>query len=253
MIAPSPESALWPLEIARLQAAFVSSPEHSARDALRGALWRLLFESLGRFLRIQSRGWRSLDPSDLEDIAAEIALEILLRAESGAWNPAGRSGAEISGYVAAAARNGWIDFVQRTTREPRMPEMGTPEVLPDSPLVQAAPASDDPADRAEARELARAVRECAEILPARERRVWFLRAFYEMSSRDIADHPAVRLNAPHVDVLVRRARVALRDCVQRKGHHLEGTPRAAFVELWDLLESMEERECGENPVPESGA
>ena len=59
-----------------------------------------------------------------------------------------------------------------------------------------------------------------------------------MSSRDIAAHPLVGVNAAHVDVLVQRARGALRDCLLSKGHVLEGEPSAAFIDLWDLLDSL---------------
>ena len=245
MKAPSSEEALWPREVARLQAAIRGTPSGPARDLLRGALWRLLFEALFRCLTLQSRGARHADRADLEDIASEKALEILSRAESGAWDSSGRSAAEISGYISTAARYGWIDHVQRSSRE--IPTSEEDEsVLPVDAHLATATATAAPTSRAEAAELALAVRECAEALPARERRVWFYRAYYDMSSREIAEHPQVQLKAPHVDVLAQRARAALRNCLEAKGHAAGDPPPGAFVDLWEALESMAEQDSIEN-------
>lgn len=253
MIASSNGESLWPLEVIRLQAALLAGRSGPARDALRGALWRLLFEALMRFLRVQSRHGRAPGHADLEDIASEKALEILSRAESGAWDLSGRSAAEVAGYLSSAARHGWIDLVHRASREVLTPEGGDIErSVEDSPGPSTAGHA-APTVGVEARELAHAVRDCAESLPARERRVWFFRAYYEMSSREIASHPLVGLRPPHVDVLVQRARMALRDCLRAKGHSSDDTPPGAFVELWDLLESMADEERGEPGARISGA
>lgn len=233
MIDPATDMARWPLELARLQSAILAAGDDAARDAARGEVWRLLFQALTRFLRFHSRTARGADPAVLEDIAADKALDLLLRAESGAWDLAGRTAGEIAGYVSRTARFGWIDHAQRASRftaEAEGLERGAPGHLSTS--------RESAADRAEAREFTAALRGCVEALPARGRRVWFFRAYYEMNSRDIAAHPLVGVNAAHVDVLVQRARGALRDCLLAKGHVLEGEPSTAFIDLWDLLDSM---------------
>jgi RNA polymerase sigma factor (sigma-70 family) len=227
----------WPLEIARLQATLRSTSCDMARDTLRGALWRLLFEALSRHLRFHGRSAPAAEPADLEDIAASKALEMLSRAESGAWDLSGRSAAEISGYVASAARHGWVDHVQRSARHVRL---ANDEAL--DPRVERgrhpARPEDSPANRTEAREIASALRACVERLPERERRVWLFRAYYEMSSRTIAQHPLISLNAAHVDVVAQRARAAVRECMTRKGHDVGDLPPGTFVDLWEVLESM---------------
>jgi RNA polymerase sigma factor (sigma-70 family) len=233
---------VWALEVLRLHAAVRSIPSGRERDGSRGDLWRLLFESLMRYLRGQSRSFRNCSVNDLEDIAAEKALEILGRAESGAWDLSDRSAAEVSGYIAKVARNGWLDFVKRAAREVRMNDDDSPE--PDGnglPKLHAERGT-TPSDLAESAELANAVRECAARLPERERRVWFFRAYYDMSSREIAAHPAVALKPAHVDVIAQRARDALRDCLRSKGHEGGDAPAGAFVEIWEQLESMARRE-----------
>lgn len=235
--------ALWPLELARLQSALTTTAgDPLRRDQARGAFWRLLFQSLTRFLRYHSRTDRGADPAVLEDIAADKALELLSRAESGAWDLAGRSAGEIAGYVSRTARFGWIDHAKRAARFTAEPDGAGPGV---SRYLTIAPGSS--ADRVESREFARAVRDCVEALPARGRRVWFFRVYYEMSSRDIAAHPLVDVNAAHVDVLVQRARRALRDCLRAKGHAIEDNPAVGFVEVWDLLHSLAPRERAGSP------
>lgn len=187
-------------------------------------------------LRFHARGGRAAPRADLEDICSEKALELLGRAESGAWQLAGRTGSEISGYVSKAARNGWLDLQARRKREPTMTEWeGNASAKVPLRLVTE---DSGPIDRTEGAELVRALRECVRKLTPRSRRVWFFRGYYGMTGREIAEHPMVRLNAAHVDVLVQRARQALRECMQGQGHALEGAPRGAFVELWDLLDSL---------------
>jgi RNA polymerase sigma factor (sigma-70 family) len=238
--------AQWPHEIARLQSAVQATGPGTARDHLRGRLWRLLFEALMRFLRIHDRHSHSTACADLEDIAAAKALEILSRAESGAWDSSGRSAAEISGYLSSAARFGWIDHIQRRTREVRIPDDAGAESLLEHDATGTASSPESPTVSAEARELADALRACVERLPDRERRVWFYRAYYEMSSREIAVHPQVRLNAPHVDVVLQRTRGALRDCMRGKGHELTDLPAGAFVDLWEMLATMADQEAPGN-------
>ena len=225
----------WPLEIARLQAILKSTDAEPARNALRGALWRLLFEALTRHLRYHGRHAASAEPADLEDIASAKALEMLFRAESGAWDLSGRSAAEISGYVSSAARHGWVDHVQRSARHVRLPDEDGPDPCLGREPVRG---NESPTHRAEARELAEALRGCVERLPERERRVWLFRAYYEMSSRTIAEHPQIRLKTAHVDVVAQRARAAVRECMGNKGHDLADLPPGAFVDLWEVLEAM---------------
>jgi DNA-directed RNA polymerase specialized sigma24 family protein len=236
------KSAQWPLEILRLAGALRSQETGFPREAARGDLWRLLFEALMRFLLSHARHSAATERAVLEDIAAEKALELLGRAESGAWDITGRSPSEVAGYVSTAARYGWIDHVQRAGRE----------VQPSESDGYASPHSlrlvDDQIDGAEATEWVHALRDCVDALPDRGRRAWFFRAYYEMSSRDIAQHPLVAINAPHVDVLVQRTREALRKCLQKKGHEVEDAGRRAFVELWEYFDTLARREEAATPL-----
>lgn len=211
--------------------------DRSRRDEHRGAFWRLLFETLMLKLRFQARGAGQVEQADLEDVSSEKALELLLRAETGAWSLADRTASDISGYVSNVARNGWVDHLQRRARQP-LKTRGEPDQEPLLDSTALGRASERPV----AHGLLAALSNCIEALPARGRRVWFFRTYYEMSGREIAAHPLVQLNAPHVDVLVQRTRVALRDCLHRKGQTLEDAAGGAFVELWDLLETLAKKE-----------
>lgn len=234
-----PTDAQWPQELARLQADLARTSDPEARERLRGEFWRLLYAALHRQLRFHARNSWSVEPADLEDISSEKALELLKRAETGAWSLAGRTASEISGYVSAAARYGWIDHVERGSRQA---PIVSDEQLDSDPGPKTLGAHSEIFERPAALDLVAALRGCLESLPERNRRVWFFRVFYAMSGRDIARHPRVRLNAPHVDVLVQRARDALRECLHRKGQSTDQIPSGAFVELWELFESLALRE-----------
>jgi DNA-directed RNA polymerase specialized sigma24 family protein len=89
------------------------------------------------------------------------------------------------------------------------------------------------------REFAEALAACVGALEERARRAWLFRAFYDMSSREIAAHPDVAVRVGHLDVILFRSRQALRRCMTRKGHSLETVPPGAFAELWMRLRGNE--------------
>jgi len=76
------------------------------------------------------------------------------------------------------------------------------------------------------------------MLQVRSRAAWIFRVFYDMSSKQIATHPEVGVAAPHVDVIVHRAREAVGNCLTRKGHRSRELPHGAFVEAWLALRSL---------------
>ena len=205
--------AVWPLRIAACCTGLRAELAPRERAALRSELWVVLHGALLRYLRARTRG--GFPPrEEIEDIASAKAIELLARCESGVWAPEGRSLGEVASYVATVARNGFVDFTRRTRRagwEAPVEEGVGEDGEFDAEVLRA----DGPPPHAlvEARELARALVECAQRLQLRARRVWFFRAFYDMTSRDIAMHPGVGLDAADA-------------------------PPGAFVELWTALESL---------------
>lgn len=171
---------------------------------------------------------------DLEDIASAKALDLLLRAESGEWDPTGRHAGEVAAYIATVARNGLLRWAERNSRTVRMEEPGDePESAP--PATALSPAADT---LTEAGEFVAVLRECVRRLQPRARRIWILRAFHELSSRDIAAHPDVGLTKAHVDVVVSRARDVLKQCLGTHGHRTTDYPAGAFMTLWEALSDM---------------
>jgi RNA polymerase sigma factor (sigma-70 family) len=209
------------------------------RQARRIAAWIALRDALARFLRQQGPRFPAVSTEDQEDLASAKSLELLSRAESGEWRLEGRSGGELAGYLATVARNALIDQAKNAARfvphaetdadvagddTGPQPAAAGPVVTPEAPVL--------------AREFTEALRDCVARLQPRNRRVWFFRAFYEMSSREIAQHPAVAIRVAHVDVLVQRARVAIRSCLKSKGLEPIDMPTGAFVTVWAGLESL---------------
>jgi RNA polymerase sigma factor (sigma-70 family) len=231
------DTPLWPLRLRKLCAELRNSPGGMARTEI----WVLIRDALMRYLRVYSGRARGVRREDVEDLAGTKALELVQRAESGEWDPEGRGPDEIAGYLAAVARHGVWRLVEKQSRETDLPDArsgGIPvdvnggkemDLTPSPPLQEAA---------VEAGEFVEALRECVVQLKPAARRVWFFRAFYEMSSRDIAAHPEVGLNAAHVDVIVQRVREALKSCLDAKGFLPREYPAGTFSALWETMDSM---------------
>jgi DNA-directed RNA polymerase specialized sigma24 family protein len=227
--------AEWPVRLVGLCARLRRGGEW--RECARPEAWLLLRGALARFLRAYAPRVQAAQPEDLEDLASAKALELLLRAESGAWNPDGRHPAEVAGFVAAVARNGLARLAVRMRRE-RGPAVDAETVDSGRERPHArTPATPEAA--VEAREFVEALVECVGRLQVRARRTWYLRVCCGLSSRDIAAHPEIRMTAPHVDVVVQRAREALRTCLAVRGLHPRDFPAGAHAALWDCISSFE--------------
>lgn len=188
-------------------------------------------------LRQAAANYSSVRPEDIEDIAATKSLDLLLRAEQGAWDVAGRSAEEIQGYLRSAARNAIVDLLRAQGRLVTKEDMDR-EVLPDMKGVGTALA-ESPDAAVERREFAHSLRECAEKLQPRSRRAWFFRVFYDFSAREIADHPDIRLKSSHVDVILQRAREVISACMLGRGFAARDMCPGAFVELWESFAAGE--------------
>lgn len=205
------------------------------RERARAWAWRLLHAALFSALRMQAGRIAPVSQEDLEDLASAKSLELLSRAEAGAWDPVPHPPHEVAGFIRRVARNGLVDLARRRSRECPPPE---DEELWDMRIASHLPAADGPEDWASAREFAAALEHCVRDLAPRARRVWFLRACLERPSREIAELAAV--SAAHVDVIVMRARAALAECMASKGHHSHDVQPGAFALLWSQWQSEQE-------------
>lgn len=236
MSLPSPEPPAWPFELAAACAELRNAPRER-RDAPRGRLWLVLHAALFAAARAQARRVMAASAEDLEDIASAKALELLGRAEEGAWDPSGRPPHEIAGFVARVARNGLIDLARRRGHE-AAPSSGDAW---DAPLEDPAAT---PEEALAAREFVAALAACVGALAPRSRQLWFRRVFLGVASRQLA--LLTGLQAAHVDVIVSRARAALRGCMEAKGYGSDDVRPGAFAALWPIAE-REWREQGGAP------
>ena len=214
-----------------------SPPE--GRAAARATLWTLLHAGLFASLRMQAGRIAPVGQEDLEDLASQKSLELLLRAEDGAWDPGGRTDHEVAGYVARVARHALVDLARRRGRECPGPEDHDEWAVPLSSGGEPA----RPEDRLSAREFAGALRCCVAALAPRARTAWYHRVFLERPSREIAT--LLALSPAHVDVVVQRARAALRECMRRQGHPDAELRPGAFVEIWASLGALSPEGSGQ--------
>lgn len=221
--------ARWPAHVL-VAAARLRGASGGAADAARAELWPLLHAALFASLRSQAGRIARVADEDLEDLASQKSLELLLRAEEGAWDPGGRGEHEVAGYLARVARHALIDFARRRGREAPAPDDADAWTALGGDRVES-PAS--PEDHACATEFAAALRACVGALAPRARLAWFLRAFLERPSREIATRLGV--TTAHVDVIVQRARAELRGCMLAKGHPDAALRPGAFVDVWASL------------------
>jgi RNA polymerase sigma-70 factor (ECF subfamily) len=244
MASPLPPPARWPTRLAEAVATLRGAPP-AGRPRARSATWPVLHAALFASLRAQAGRITQVCHEDLEDLASQKSLELLLRAEEGTWDPGDRAEHEVAGYVSRVARHALVDLARRRGRECPAPE--DPEAWAVA-IAESAGEAVRPEDRMAAREFARALRACVEALAPRARQAWFRRVFLERPSREIGER--LGLSAAHVDVVVQRARAALRSCMQEKGHSDAAMRPGAFVEIWASLEQGAIAGCAEERANE---
>ena len=133
-------------------------------------------------------------------------------------------------FICTVARNGLVDFLRRSGRNPIRQEENMDQFSREA-SVAAAPV-ETPDALVDRERFALAMVDCAGALKPVHRRAWMFRAFLDMSSKKIADHPEIRLKASHVDVVLQRCRASLRRCMQDKGFDADTVVPGTFSELW---------------------
>ena len=224
-----PPEIRWPHRLRELVLDLRAASTTPARDAIRGEIWAILNLALRRYVTHHRSQILRLSPEEIEDLASEKSLEIFRNLESGQWTLSGRSGGEVAAFLSAAARHGLIDLLRRP--EFRRRARGTvtdPATGPEEGRI----APDNPETQRERSEFARALRQCADRLQPRARRIWFFRIFYGLASKEIAAHPAVDLRPSHIDVLLQRVRESIRVCMEQKGLRLRELPPGTLAEIW---------------------
>lgn len=194
-------------------------------------LWALLNTCLARYLAREQRRHGTIDREDLLDIASEKTLELLSGLDGGRWDPESCGAPQLQALLATVARNGLIDHLRVNGPSRRR------DLPPEWVHSLEDPVPDQPHAALERRRVARQLHSCAGRLTPRARRIWVLRVFLELSSKEIAGHPEVRSRPAAVDMTLTRARRAIRDCMRSHGHDTMSLPRGSFSALWELFVS----------------
>ena len=226
-------SARWPERIKELAAEWRASDGQNRERAL-GELWILVNLALQKYARDCARRIHDMDPEDIRDIASDKSLGLFRSLGTGLWDPMGSSPAAICAFLASVARHGVVDRLRVDRREVKMPEFRK-SLLPhwETPVLE-----NQPASAVDSAEHARAIVQCARSLTPRARRVWYLRVIHDLSSVDIAAHPAVASRPAAVDVMLLRCRKTMRTCMTGKGFKLGALPVGTFSMLWELIASV---------------
>ncbi|MFN8549353.1 MAG: sigma-70 family RNA polymerase sigma factor [Candidatus Eisenbacteria bacterium] len=208
----------------------------------------LLHTALVRYARLHSMRSSPVSKEDLEDLASTKSLDLLSRTESGMWNTKDRSGPEIAGYLSTVAKNGLLDLLHQRRRFEQRPESNASEDSAGdrhaAPFREHPSSTEAPGIAHERAAFAQALIGCVGSLQDRARKIWMLRVFFDLPSKEIAEHPEVRLKASHVDVLLQRTRQTVRECMLSKGFEPSEMPPGSFAEVWQHLygQSNDERE-----------
>jgi RNA polymerase sigma factor (sigma-70 family) len=195
-------------------------------------MWSLLNSVLLRDLRSQVHRLGSVPHEEILDIAADKSLELVRRSEAQQWKLEGKSPEEIAGFLRTVARNGLVDSLRRSGREVQVESDAVPR---DRIAGQSTPV--DPEAQLELKEFSLSLRDCVGQIQTRSRLIWFLRVFLSMSGQEIARHPGVGLSRNHADMVLHRAREAIRKCMQRGGYDADVPRNGSLATLWEIFSS----------------
>jgi RNA polymerase sigma factor (sigma-70 family) len=230
--APGSRRPRWPAHLQRLCDQIRTPGDAAARERALGETWLLLNTAILDYLHHHASrlGWACRE--DLEDQAAGNALDLLRRLTKGEWDVSQHHPAQVASYLSTVARHALL-ALQRKARRRILPQDDERDAwdLGGSILAEVASLPELPDVALERKEFAAALRRCSERLSPRMQRVWFLRVLCQMSSKEIATHPAVRLKASYVDVLLQRARRVIRECMRRQGFQSRDMPPGTFAEV----------------------
>jgi RNA polymerase sigma factor (sigma-70 family) len=236
--------ARWPMRLRDLCRELRSPEDTLARQQVRREIWTILSHALLRFIEARRSSCADLTPEDIEDLASEKSLDLFRRLESGSWEIGDRTGSEIAGFLAATARNVVIDLIRSRGRQRHSAEEDLEALTGTS--GEDLPRWDPPDTSLERGEFVSALRQCAEGLQPRVRRIWFFRVFYGLATKEIAAHPEVGLKPARVDELLFDVRQAIGRCMESKGQRLKQLPTGTFFEIWRSFHRFQLEEVGLN-------
>ena len=227
MTARQSDAPAWPSRLKALAAELQSPEPGEDRSRQLEEAWLILTSAIMSRLRRHAARVGGAAREDMEDIAAEKSLDLIRRIESSSWSLEGRAEGEVVRFLGRTAWNGLVDWFRHTGREISFPEGDPPE---DSPPPEGGPAHSESPDMPVLRnDFLMALKACVSILRPKAFKIWFFRVFYDMPSLEIARHPDIDLNRGHIDVVLQRCRLTLRECMQKRGFEAGDMPPGSFT------------------------
>jgi len=221
-----PTTAAAPRQLSALAQSLDADPGDTSA---RAEFWKILNALLYIRLRSASAKLGPLSREDTFDLCAEKSLELMTQFDAGQWRPQ-TDVATVSGFLATVARNGLIDHLRMQERH-KTTSTDDAEAVADVAGVFA-PAGTSPDVSTSRHEFVEALVACADGLKPRDRSVWLFRVFLDMSTRSIAEHPEVTMTAGNIDVVLRRCRENMRECMLAKEFDVSEMPHGTLVALW---------------------
>lgn len=228
-VSSPPDEVLWPERLIEL-ARSVRREDASARA--REDLWVLVGVVLRRRVRAAARRFGGLPAPEIEDVVSDKLLDLLRRFDTTGWAPERSHPGEVVNFLDTVARNAVVDVIRRLARRTPIPEEAI-DLAFATPDPTFAREPESPESRVERSRFVGSLIECAGRLPARDRTIWTMRVLLELSSREIAEHPDVRLRPDHIDVILQRCRERVKACMGERGRDWTDLPRGTFLALWE--------------------
>jgi DNA-directed RNA polymerase specialized sigma24 family protein len=228
----------WPARVVELFEGWRAGATPRERDRIRGELWLLVNAALARYVRLHGRTYGFIDTDEARDVASEKAMVFLRALENATPDASALDPARVCAYLSVLARNGLVDILRKRGRDRAF-------ALANGDTSTAVATPHESAEiHVQHDEFLTATSACVMQLTEKARNVWFMRAFLDLPSKRIAAHPEIRMTPTAVNMLLVRARRALRDCLSKKGFDSGDVAPGTFVVLWDLLRRgrAEERE-----------
>jgi DNA-directed RNA polymerase specialized sigma24 family protein len=225
----------WPEQLRRLAADFLdhavrfSSPADT--DRAESALWVLLQTAIGGYLAYEIKN-PEIRRDELPGLAAEKTAQLVEQIKRGAWTPTEENDVKIRAYIKQVASNTARAFWKRYYRSRGAEELT--ETLDQTPETVLA----DPEEQAAGEEAAARLHEWLGTCKEAHAWIFVMKAFYQMRTREIAEHPRVRTSPTNVDTVWDRLRKELRTLLSNGGEAPARFPQgtfAAFLRLWEPL------------------
>lgn len=233
---PEPDPR-WPERLLQLCRDLRETTSVQQQNRVQGELWLLVLAAVSRYVRYHAHS-STVDPEDLKDIASEKALAFLQHASDPVWSAGVTHPGQVCSYFSTLAHNGLMDHFRSRRRwvQPSAVES----------VRESAPVSAQPENYLARRQFVEALRDCTAGLTPKARMGWFLRVMLDMSTRDIAHHPSVKMNEAAVDMMLSRTRKTMKERMHEKGFEPQDIPPGTLTLLWlSVRHELEEGEKSE--------